>query len=116
VSTLKLHYKLKSTDESSRLVACDVCGLSSFLEQRDLQGEHNKTVRSVGSYSQRHIPEGLHLQQGRSKSLKLVMPADAVQAINHRLLENKYNVYTKFNFFKTDDLPIQAILVGTTEL
>jgi len=76
-----------------------MCGLASFLERRDPQGVGTKTVRSVGSYSQRHVPEGLHLQQRRSKSLKLVMPADAVQAINRRLLENKYNVYTKLNFF-----------------
>ena len=35
---------------------------------------------------QRHIPEGLYIQQDRSKNLKFVMSADAVQAINHRLL------------------------------
>jgi hypothetical protein len=35
---------------------------------------------------QRHIPESLHLQQGRSKNLKHVMSADAVQAINRSLL------------------------------
>jgi len=67
-------------------------GLASFLERRDPQGEGTKTVRSVGRYSQRNIPEGLHRQQGRSNNLKLVMSADAVQAVNRRLLENKYNV------------------------
>jgi len=72
--------------------------LASFLERRDPQGEGTKTFRSVGSYSQCHIPEGLHLQQGRSKNLKLVMSADVVQAINRRLLENKYNVDTKLIF------------------
>jgi hypothetical protein len=75
-------------------------GLASFLERRDPQGEDTKTFRSVGSYSQRHIPEGLHLQQGRSKNLKLVMSVDVVQAINRRLLENKYNVDTKLTFLK----------------
>jgi len=80
-------------------VGCDLWGLASFLEQRDPQGEGTKTIRSVGSYSQCHIPEGLYLQQGRSKNLKLVMSADAVQAINRRLLENKYNVDTKFISF-----------------
>jgi hypothetical protein len=91
-----------------------MCGLSSFLERRDPQGEGTKKVRSVGSYLQRHIPEGLHLQQGRSKSLKLVMLTDAVQALNRRLLENKYKVYTKFNFLKPM-IYLYKLLVGTTE-
>jgi len=33
----------------------------------------------------------LHLQQGSSRNLKLVLSADALQTINRRLLENKYN-------------------------
>ena len=41
-----------------------------------------------------------HLQPGRSNNLMLVMSADAVQAINRSLLENKYNVDTKFFLFK----------------
>lgn len=78
-------------------MGCDGRGLASSLERRDPPGEGTKTFRSVGSYSQRYIPEGLHRQQGRSNNFKLVMSAYTVQVINRRLLQ--INTTYKNSFF-----------------